>query len=71
MCGPVYASVACAASVLSPRAAHVPDTGGHMGPRSWFLMYVVVVLVVLVAVGGGVAYFLYSRQKEKERKRFY
>lgn len=34
-------------------------------------MYVVAVLLVLAVVGGGVAYFLYSRQKQKERKRFY
>ena len=67
----------CAVGVLQecqlcvPCAAHVPDTAGHVGPRSRMLYLAVVVLLVVVVAGGGIAYFLYSRKKEKERKRFY
>lgn len=59
-----------ARSAEAPRS-HVPDAGSHMGPRSQMLYLTVIVLLLVVVVGGGVGYFLYSRKKEKERKRFY
>ena len=62
-----HARVEC----VFPCAAHVPDAGSHMGPRSRMLYLTVIVLLLVVVVGGGAGYFLYSRKKEKERKRFY